>query len=125
MIAYIVDYIDYQRNSLGSDSLKGFKRAMEKSPLTLPLLVLGLFTSIFLILLCIYHTKLLVLGRTTHEDLREPGYKIRPFDNLSVTKNVYSMLFVRYQRPRFIPRSPYVEPSIKYPLKKSRSEHLS
>ena len=124
-VFYCAELIVKKKEDLNTSSTKAFKAAMRTSPLTLPLIFVGLLFSVFIALLVVYHVKLLIQGRTTHEDLKETGYKIRPFDKLSIWKNISYILLNPWQQVKFKPRDIFTEPNIKYPLQKSRSENLS
>lgn len=125
MIAYIFEFIEHQKEELDVGSNKAFVEAMKKSPLSIPLLLIGVLTTIFLGLLIAYHIKLFFEGKTTHEDIKESGYKVSPFYKSSFWKNAYHMLVVPWYQPKFRPREEYKEPAIVYPIKKSRSQDLS
>jgi len=125
MFTYLFDFMEHQKEDSNISDTKAFSQAMKKSPLILPLWLLGILCTVFLGLLVFYHGMLMFQGKTTHEDLKESGYRIRPFDKLSCLKNFFQQFFVRNPPVKFKPREFYKEPSIKYPEKKSRSEHLS
>ena len=83
---------------------------MKESPLVIPMILLGFFIGIFLVLLFIYHIKILIQGRTTHEDIKESKiHKVHPYDYFSMFKNIYAGLFTGFHKPLFIPREIYVE----------------
>ena len=64
-------------------------------------------------------------NRTTHEDLKESGYRIMPFDQLSIFKNIFAALFFKRGPSRVEFGKPYIIPDIVYPERKSRSQNLS
>jgi hypothetical protein len=121
----MVDYILDQKEEHGSSGGKAFVANLKNAPLTIPMILMGIACSLFLTLLCIYHGKLLLQGRTTNEDLKEPGYNIRPYDRLSWYENCVINFCVPWQKAKLNPKQPYIEPKIIYPTKKSRSEMLS
>ena len=109
-ITYWIDLVNKKKNDLGLGSGKAFGEAMKESPLVIPMILLGFFIGIFLVLLFIYHIKILIQGRTTHEDIKESKiHKVHPYDYFSMFKNIYSGLFTGFHNPLFIPREIYVE----------------
>ena len=114
-------FIAYIPDSL---SEKSFGDSMKNSPLTIPWIIVGLFFSLFLMLLCIYHTKLLIQGRTTHEDIKYEEYKIRPFERLSIFKNIQMGLCNPWQKSKISQQKLFIESPFEYPLKKRGTEEL-
>ena len=123
--AYWGDLTNKLKSDLNKNSTEAFGEAMKRSPLTLPLILLGVVVGVFLVLLCYYHIKLLVTGKTTHEDIKENEYKIHPFDKLSFINNIYDGLWIPRYKAKFQPRDTYIPQKIDYPEKKTRHEDIS
>lgn len=102
-ITYLIDLINKKKTDLNWGKSKAFGEAMKVSPLILPLIVFGFVASIFLALLLIYHIKIWLQGRTTHEDLKERGFTVHPFDTLSPLRNLWNGIFPTRYKPLFSP----------------------
>jgi palmitoyltransferase ZDHHC9/14/18 len=102
-IAYTVDF-NKKLMGKGRSRTAAFGESMLKSPLIIPLIVFWLLSSWFLILLWMYHFKLLYEGKTTHEDLKESGFLQHPFNNLNAFKNFRKGIFHRRYKKKFNPR---------------------
>ena len=98
---------------------------MIRSPLTLPLILWGIIAGVFMILLCYYHLKLLAIGKTTHEDIKENEHIVHPFNKLSVGKNILDGLWIPRHQAKFLPRELYCPQKIKYPDKKTRADDIN
>lgn len=122
---YWADFTKKLKSDLNKETSEAFGEAMKRSPLTLPMILCGSITSCFLFLLWYYHLKLLIIGKTTHEDIKEHGYKIHPFDRLSIINNIWQGLWVPKGTPKFKPREKYLPQTIEYPEVRNKTEEIS
>ena len=72
-----------------------------------------------------YHVKLLIIGKTTHEDIKENSYKIHPYDRLSILGNIYNGLWVPKSIPKYNPRGIYSSSTENDYIKRSNTENIS
>lgn len=103
-VAYWVDFTNWNKEHRVDHSGKAFGETMKKSPLVLILILAWFLIGTFVVLLWIYHLKLLYQGKTTHEDLKESTFIQHPFSYLSCLKNFRKGICHRRHKKKFNPR---------------------